>query len=202
MLRGINSKWKQPIYFQFTQGPVKAIRIIETLKKLIMAVFSTGLLILGTICDQGANNVSAINTLIKDTRASYLRKGESMDDNIFEIDSYKIIPLFDPPHLIKGIRNNLLLKNIHFQINNQHKIAKWEDIYLAWQLDSYSGELRIMPKLTEYHVSKDKVKKMKVSVCTQVFSHTVSSAINLMAKTGKLKLSFFFICFKSLNSRT
>ncbi|KAK9711063.1 hypothetical protein QE152_g25690 [Popillia japonica] len=50
----------------------------------------------------------------------------------------------------------------------------------------------IMPKITEFHVCKDKIKKMKVSMCSQVFSHTVSSAINLMAKAehcdGNIKM--------------
>ncbi|KAI4455824.1 ankyrin repeat and mynd domain protein 1 [Holotrichia oblita] len=83
----------------------------------------------------------------------------------------------------EGVRNNLLTKNIYFTTNNKEKVAKWQDIYIAWQLDCYSCDLRIMPKLTEHHVNRECIKKMKVSVCTQVFSHTVSSAINLMAKS-------------------
>lgn len=61
------------------------------------------------------------------------------------------------PHLLKGVRNNLLGKDIHFTTDGPPKTARWADIYKAWQLDNYSGELRIMPKLTEYHVNKDKI---------------------------------------------
>ncbi|KAK2577974.1 hypothetical protein KPH14_002673 [Odynerus spinipes] len=40
-----------------------------------------------------------------------------------------------------------------------------------------------MPKLTDEHVVPDKIKKMKVSKCTQVFSNTVASIISLMSRT-------------------
>lgn len=102
----------------------------------------------------------------------------------FFIGNHKIIPLYDIPHLIKGVRNNLLTKDIYFTSTNKEKVAKWQDIYTAWQLDGFSCDLRITPKLTEHHVNRECIKKMKVSICTQVFSHTVSSAINLMAKSG------------------
>lgn len=186
MLRGVAKKWKQPIYYQFVRGAVKANEIMKTVKEIIKAVSQAGLIVLGTICDQGANNVSAINQLIEETKRSYLRKGEILYDHVFEVDNKKIIPLYDPPHLLKGLRNNLLKKDISFITNGTRKIARWNDIEKAWLLDNLSGELRSMPKLTEFHVNKQKVKKMKVSVATQIFSHSVASTINLMARSGEL----------------
>lgn len=144
--------------------------------------------VVATICDQGSNNVSAINQLVEQTKAEYLRRNEESRNYIFKIDDDVIIPLYDPPHLLKGVRNNLLLRDISFELDGQRKIARWSDIYTAWLLDNFSGELRSMPKLSEFHVNKLKIKKMKVSVAAQVFSHTVSSTINLMARSGKCLL--------------
>ncbi|KAB0805293.1 hypothetical protein PPYR_02263 [Photinus pyralis] len=181
MLRGIHKNWKQPILFQFVKGAVKSPQIVKTIKEIVNIVHKSGLRILGTICDQGANNVSAINSLVNETRARYFRENKELRHHIFEIDGDILIPFYDPPHLIKGIRNNMLTKDITYKCDGQQKVAKWEDIYTAWQLDCFSGRLRAMPKITEFHVDRSKIKKMKVSICAQVFSHTVSSTINLMA---------------------
>lgn len=59
-------------------------------------------------------------------------------------------------------------------------------------MDFYVGNIRSMPRLTEFHVNPDVIKKMKVSYCTQVFSNSVARAINLMAFSGKK--CFFNYC--------
>lgn len=64
-----------------------------------------------TICDQGATNRSAIETLVSEARGHYLRKYQTPKRRII-VDAQEIIPLYDVPHLIKGIRNNLLVKNL------------------------------------------------------------------------------------------
>lgn len=48
----------------------------------------------------------------------------------FEVEDMEIIPLYDPPHLIKGIRNNLLTKDliISGENNEPDKIASWDVI--------------------------------------------------------------------------
>ena len=67
-----------------------------------------------------------------------------------------------------------------------------------------------MPKLTNYHVIPKQIKKMKVSACTQVFSHSVSACIFHFSETkyGEIPaeaiqtaelLKFFDTLFDSLN---
>lgn len=107
------------------------------------------------------------------------------------VDNQQIIPLYDVPHLLKGIRNNLLTKNLHWQTPDGTLIAKWCDILYAYLIDEGGANIRSLPKITEFHVVKEKLKKMKVSCATQVFSHSMSAAIDLMARCGKLKLSTF-----------
>ncbi|KAI4463167.1 thap domain-containing protein 9 [Holotrichia oblita] len=184
MLRGINKNWKQPIYFDFVNGATKNFKIMSTIKEIVRKTKEAGLEIIATVCDQGTNNVSAITTLVKDTHAAYQRRGEEFTDFVFEIDDMTIIPLFDVPHLMKGIRNNFLTANVEFKKDGRKMEAKWEHIMTAWKIDSTLGSLRAMPKLTSAHVDPMYIKKMKVANCTQVLSRSVAVAINLMAISG------------------
>ncbi|KAJ8953523.1 hypothetical protein NQ318_023647 [Aromia moschata] len=144
MLRGLNENWKQHVAYYFVQGGMKASGIMKNVKDIIRQATSAGLKVIATVCDQGSNNVSAINTLF------------GTDEYVFEVDSERIIPLYDPPHLFKCVRDNLLNKTIHFRKDGKDYVAKWDYIYNAWLLDGLSTELRAMPKLTEQHVNKRK----------------------------------------------
>lgn len=186
MLRGIKRKWKQPIYYNFVNGGTKNVDIVRIIKEVIRKCHSIGLHVIATVCDQGANNQAAINFLLKQTKEKYARAGLEYFEKHFEVDNQKIIPLFDVPHLFKGIRNNLLKYHLHFLDNEKGKLAKWSDILTAYKMDPYLGSLRLMPKLTDSHVNPQKINKMKVSKCTQVFSHSVAAAINVFAFSGKL----------------
>lgn len=54
----------------------------------------------------------------------------------FEVEGKEIIFLFDPPHLIKGIKNSLLTKNLAMK-NNIEKIASWDVMKTAWIMDNH-----------------------------------------------------------------
>lgn len=42
----------------------------------------------------------------------------------FEINNKEIVPLYDPPHLLKEIRNNLMTKDLTFTLNDTKRVAK------------------------------------------------------------------------------
>lgn len=65
---------------------------------------------------------------------------------------------YDAPHLIKGIRNNFLTKDMVFE----GKTATWNDILDVYNFDCNHGESRILHKLTDQYVVPGKIKKMKV----------------------------------------
>lgn len=195
MLRGIRRKWKQPIYYNFVNGATKKDDLVRILKDIVRKCHSIGLNIVATICDQGSNNQRAIKKLIEETKETYNRRNIQFLGSHFEIDSRNIIPLFDVPHLFKGIRNNLLKHQATFVEDGITRRAKWEDIYMAYQIDPYLGSLRLMPKITDSHVNPDKINKMKVSKCTQVFSHTVATAMNVFAFSGLLVNILYYIQF-------
>lgn len=69
-----------------------------------MEVISCCEIPVATICDQGSTNQAAINILLQQIK-------QIADKTFgFIVENKEIIPLFDYPHLLKGIRNNILTK--------------------------------------------------------------------------------------------
>jgi hypothetical protein len=142
-----------------------------------------GLKILVTICDQGQPKQSAINCLLKESTKSYIEKGQEVKRRIV-FRNEEIIPLYNPPHLIKGVRNNMITKNLIWEVNGEVLVAKWKHIKEAYFNDAACGELRVLHKITDLHVIPAKIKKMKVCYATQVLSHSMASMISLLIKSG------------------
>lgn len=106
----------------------------------------------------------------------------------------KIIVLYDPPHLIKGIRNNFLVKDIEINVNSSitKEFASWDIIESAYQIDIHSHTLnRQLKNLTDEHVIKNKIKKMKVKLATQIFSATLSAFIEYNSRIQGKCLKFY-----------
>jgi len=187
MLRGLRKKFKQPIAYYFCSGTTKTEDFVCYIKEVISAVQTTGLKIKATVCDQGCTNQAAINILIKER--IHRCKTQNIEDRYmgFLINDEEIVPLYDPPHLLKCMRNNLLTKNLNFTYNVKNQTASWSHIETLYRLDKQNEiyELRTLPKLTESHIIPSKIKKMRVSVAAQVFSHRVASTMHLIANYGK-----------------
>lgn len=103
---------------------------------------------------------------------------------IYCVNGELIVHIYDPPHLLKGIRNNLLTKNLVWKKDCDRICVKWEHIAQTYDDDNGPGELRTLPKITESHVYPNKIKKMKVSIAAQVFSHSMASVMALMCRKG------------------
>nr|XP_034824778.1 uncharacterized protein LOC117982524 [Maniola hyperantus] len=186
MVRGIIKKFKQPVYFTFCRGSTKADSLKAQIKTVIKEVEATGLKVVATVCDQGASNRAAINSLLNETRIEYLRDNKEWTGGFFELNKKKIFPLFDAPHLMKGIRNNLLNKNLMFTQDGKQKVAKWQHLEEMYHRQPGYKGVRLVPKLTAQHVVPKLIPKMKVKHCTQVFSRTVGVALGYMADCGQL----------------
>ncbi|KAJ3647167.1 hypothetical protein Zmor_024701 [Zophobas morio] len=211
MIKGIKREWKQPLLYTFSSGPVKTIDLARIVKQVVKQCQDAGLKIIASVSDQGTNNQAVINYLMKSSIETNVQIGDKI--NFFKINEQKIIHIYDPPHLLKGIRNNLLKYKLIWKIQDKEPLsAQWSDIQKAYQLDKCSSDLRAMPKLTEGHVNPKKIRKMKVSCAAQVFSHTVASVLGLMTKIGdsgldeeaistSKVLSFFNKLFDSVNGR-
>lgn len=181
MVRGVIKKYKQPIAYTFCQSSTPTKDLKQIIQGCIEKLQETGLKVVATVCDQGTTNVAAINSLMRDTKEQYLRREEEYRGGFFEINGEKIYPIYDPPHLMKGIRNNLLTKNLTYKMNGQEGVAKWSDLLKLYRrAPGYNG-VRIVSKLTAQHVEPAKIPKMKVKFCTQVFSKSVGVALGFMA---------------------
>ncbi|CAG4948422.1 unnamed protein product [Colias eurytheme] len=186
MIRGVLKNYKQPISYSFCSGSTPKVILAKQIKKNIKKLHSIGFTVLATVCDQGTSNMSAINYLIEETRRNYLRKNVSLRTSTFEVDGKQIIPLYDVPHLLKGIRNNLLTKNLKVTIGGEEKIVKWEHITQLYENNPTYKGLKIIKNLTEYHCDKNKILKMKVKYASQLFSQTVGKTMGYLAENGLL----------------
>lgn len=64
------------------------------------------------------------------------------------------------------------------------KIASWDVIRHAHQLDDVNPDFKILPKITDGHVIKEKMNKMKVSVAAQIFSRSMAAVLRSYARLG------------------
>lgn len=81
-----------------------------------------------------------------------MRENKTLRDVVFEVDGKAIIPLYDVPHLLKGMRSNLLTKDFKYTMENKEKCAKWQHISDLYENNpSYKG-LKMITKLSFYFI--------------------------------------------------
>lgn len=183
-IKGIFKSWKQPVCFTFSNGPTKSHQLKSLIKDVVIQCQEIGLKVVATVCDQGGPNRAAIHLLQKETNEFCIKKNIDNRYYGYLINNHEIVQIYDIPHLFKGIRNNLITKNLHFKQEDIQKIAKWEHIYKLYMLDIEEPH-RICKQLSDKHILPEKMNKMKVSACTQVFSNTVGTLMERIAKWGK-----------------
>ncbi|XP_061707301.1 uncharacterized protein LOC133517862 [Cydia pomonella] len=182
MVRGICSSWRQCISYYFCEGTTSTAEMQEILKQTVAEVAQTGLIPLGLVCDQGSTFRTAIKKFREETIRNCNLEANTKDDGTINIAGHNLSIFFDPPHLLKGLRNNFLNKNIIWE----GKRASWKDIQFIYDIDNRLGHTRALPKLTAHHVDPDKIKKMKVSVAAQVFSSRTAAMLNYTAALNNL----------------
>ena len=170
MARGIKENWKQPLGYVLVNESCPSDLIKDKLFEIIDELTSMGLLVETILSDLGSNFQKLLRELnVTPTTPWILHNGK------------KIIYLFDPPHLIKAVRNNLLKHDFHFD----GKVASWDDIKTVYHRDKQQS-LRCCPNLTQKHISPNGFTKMKVKYATQVMSHTVGSTLCMYIALGAL----------------
>lgn len=187
MARGIHKKWKQPLAYYFNSGGMKAPQIVQCLRDVVRAAGAAGLTVVSTVCDQASPNTTAIKMLYQATNREFALTEQENRLFGFSIDQVEIVPLFDIPHLLKGIRNNFFAHTkCQFSWKTQcRKVASWNDIVQLYNLDNAeeNQEYRILHKLTESHIKNKK--KMKVSYAAQVFSRRVAALLKGISRICK-----------------
>lgn len=151
---------------------------------------------MATVSDQGSANVGAIKILNQQTRELYLKNQLPYDDSFYDIElmnkkRLKLVHIYDVPHLMKCVRNNLITKDLVFTIDDEVKCAKWSHLVDLYSVENAIPDCKMLPRLTDHHIIPEKILKMKVKNATQVFSQRVSSTMNFLA--GKNYLKFIFL---------
>lgn len=151
--------------------------------------------VVATICDQGKPNEGAIRILNTETKLYYERKCEEYREDFYEVEldnrkRIRVVHLFDPPHLIKCLRNNLLTKDLIYEMDGVKRVAKWKHLEELYYADNCIPDSKMLPRLTDHHVVPDKIKKMKVRFATQVFSQRVAAIMKFLA--GNIKNGSMF----------
>lgn len=187
---------------------------------IIVGIINLGLKVVGSVCDAVQTNRSAVNKL----RSNLIR------DTIIEytIRDSKIIHFYDPPHLLKSLRNNMLVKILKHVVvtslnenvdlkeqmerteydkkNEQERSASWADVEDFYDYNR-KGTQRLLDKIHDEHIKPVK-RKMKVDIAAQVFSRSYGRAMRICSDKKQLSrdftgtadiLCFFNDVFDSLN---
>ncbi|XP_060807395.1 uncharacterized protein LOC106135789 [Amyelois transitella] len=178
---------KQPVAYYFTTK-LNKLELKTVIKEVIINCQNAGLIVINTVCDQSTVNVSAISDMVSDTKALFLKNGKEWRHDVIRVNKRNIIPLYDVPHLIKGIRNNLLNKDMSYEVDNEIYVVKWEYFQKLYAADTSYGELRLLDKITEEHINPEKINKMRVKCATQIFSHSVAVAAEHLTGRGNLPI--------------
>jgi len=152
-------------------------------------VHGTGLQVVATISDQRRAIEGAISILKNETKSYYLQTNGNYRNDVYEVEimknsiskRVKIVHLFDVPHLMKCILNNLLTKDLNFTINGVKRTPKWYHLIQLYKVDGEISDSKMLPRLTDCHILPHKITKMKVKCATQVFSQRVSAVLNFLA---------------------
>lgn len=103
--------------------------------------------VVALVNDMGSNNLNLTNTL-----------NVTIEKPYFNINSHKIIYIFDVSHLIKATWNYFLKHSFHFD----DKKTSWKFVEDFYNQDKLLGN-RLAPKLTDSHLYPSCMKKSAIS---------------------------------------
>ena len=173
MIRGIVDKWKQALGYFLSSGPMKGAEMKTLVIDCIQKLKAIGLTVIVVVGDQGSNNRNLFEKQL----------GVSLSAPFFMVDEQKVFVMYDPPHLLKNIRNNL--KNHGYTWED--KSIEWKYLEEFFKKDSANKTgIRMAPKSTALHFSLAMFNSLSVPKAAQVLSHTVAAGMTAMARWNVL----------------
>lgn len=174
MVRGLIKNWKFPFSYYFTGSGIKGDDLVKIIKDSVEKMLHVGLLPSCIVCDQGTQN-----------RRMFSLLGATEDNPSTTICETRLFLIYDMPHLMKSIRNNLLTGD--FKIDDN--IVSMKDIRKTYEIDTNNNTItaRAMPKITPTHLNPNPFQKMSCKLAIQLLSNSVSAAIKTCVATGQLK---------------
>ncbi|XP_069363865.1 uncharacterized protein [Maniola hyperantus] len=157
MIRLIFKKKNQPIAYKFSFGRYSRNKLKILIENIISDLQLCGFRVMATVCDHDARNVAAINKLIEETKEKYLGMNKKYTQQTFEVNSKEIVPLFDAPHLMKGIRNDLITKDLKCTLDGKERVAKWNHFVQYEKVCQSVFGSKGMHTISKHHVDPKKI---------------------------------------------
>ena len=189
LIRGLFKNWKHIVQFEFDRK-----MDIEDLKKIIINIQETGLIVKGIIMDLGNHHVQG---QLNVAQMEYKFENPSIPDEVV-----LIIP--DPIHCLKNLRNALVDHGAVFNWNGKSVSLGKEDFSKVIREHSKPGQLNILYKVDiKQHLELSKQEKQKVDKAFQLLSRRMSNAFRLSGREDQAEIiavinDFFDVC----NSRS
>ena len=156
MVRGLYTKWKQPLSYFLTDGTVKPETLQTLTQSCLEKMEKIGLQTKALICDQGANNRCFLQKL----------ENVSTERPYIVTNNKKVFVLYDLPHLLKNVRHNFKKSNY----KNGDVEVKWVYIVDFYNMDKVMS-IRMAPKLTDKYITVTPFSTMQVNLAAQTLSH-------------------------------
>lgn len=169
-IRCLETGHKQSIAYFFSSNGFKADQLKKIVELSVAKIAATGLIPKALVLDQNSTN-----------RSLFTKLGVSEITPYFEYAEQKVYCFFDPPHLIKSTRNNLM----HHGAVYNGKLAKWEHLRSLY-FEDIERLPRAVPKLKQTHVFMPAFGEMRVPVAVQTLSTSVYAAILMYVQEGVL----------------
>lgn len=184
IVRGLFSKFKQPIYINFDEKMTP-----DLLDRLIIALHTVDLNVVAFVGDNGGGNVG----LLKNCDVNFCEttiKHPLTNDNICMFS--------DVPHLLKLLRNWFI--DGGFQLEDNTILNK----SIIRQIVETNPEISTICKLSLHHITVSGHERQNVRVASQLFSHSVAQylmkhfpndkQVEKLAKFIELVNKWFDIC--------
>lgn len=169
MVQGIGGlKWTQPVAYYFVHKTCPSHMLKLLIIDVVKALFNIGLNVLGTVSDQGPTNRGAISELRSNSPLN--------DDIIYSIDGHNLVHIFDIPHAMKNVRNNLLSSNLEFR---RGAIANFRHIIEYLKVDE---SMCSVSSLSEKHLNPQGKLKMRVKYAVETLSSRVAAQMETFCR--------------------
>jgi hypothetical protein len=178
MVRGLTSNWKQVVAYYLTGSSVSGIAMWQLTKSIIESLIGCNINVRTVVSDMGASNRAVWKV------AGIVANRDRVQSSIPH-PSYPEQDLYffaDIPHLLKNIRNCLLVNDIllpnetvkEFELRS--KTVSISHIRKLIEIQEKSN-FKLAPSLSRKHVEPKQYEKMKVNIAAQLLSHSTASAL-------------------------
>ncbi|CAI6343939.1 unnamed protein product [Macrosiphum euphorbiae] len=184
MWQSLASNFSQTVGVFATKGEVKGTTLAQLVLKAITLLEKNGILVDGIICDGATTNKKMWKELgvngTQDKLKHYFE--HPLDEN------RKIYAFSDFVHVFKCVRNRLY-NNTSLRLHHDSDSVSWSYFKEVYKNDIlHPANLRLIPRITPQHLQLSSMSKMRVRLCTQVFSMSMAQALRFYMKKGCLML--------------